>query len=248
MYISTIKGILCADEVARIRSLVGPEDFVGGHISGGSESNKNNLELSTRAANYLEVLRLVESSVRRSQEFSYTAFPRSMTRPIVSNYLPGMFYNEHTDSAVANFLACACPSSRWADCIACKATQHRTLAPVGTGYVRADLSMTLFLSDPATYDGGELCFNGGEQKYKPPAGAAVLYPTGAPHSVNRVTRGERLAAVFWVQSMVPSNSRRYLLRNTYNLWQSLGLQAQDSEHARQAETNFNDLFRTFAET
>lgn len=248
MYISTINQVLSADVISRVRSLVGSKDFVHGNISGGTESNKNNRELSAKAPNYLEVLKLVESGVSRSQEFSYTAFPRSMTRPIISNYSTGMFYNEHTDSAVANFLACACPSSRWADCVSCKATSHRTLAPVGTGYVRADLSMTVFLSDPATYDGGELRFNGGESKYKPAAGAAVLYPTGAPHSVSCVTRGERLAAVFWVQSLVPLNSRRQLLRNTFSLWQSLGLHAPDSEHARQAETNFNDLFRMFAET
>jgi PKHD-type hydroxylase len=76
--------------------------------------------------------------------------------------------------------------------------------------VRIDLSATLFLSEPREYDGGELCIEtvSGTQRIKGPAGDLVLYPSTRVHRVETVTRGERLAAVFWVQGMVRDSGRR----------------------------------------
>lgn len=84
--------------------------------------------------------------------------------------------------------------------------------PVMSG-VRTDLSFTLFLSDPETYEGGALIVDGldGEREVKLAAGSAVLYPTGALHRVTPVTSGERLAAVGWVQSLIRREDEREIL-------------------------------------
>ena len=81
------------------------------------------------------------------------------------------------------------------------------------GGMRSDVSFTLFLSDPAEYDGGELIIESasGEEDIKPPAGAMVCYPSGSLHRVAPVTRGERHAAVGWVRSFLRSSEQRELL-------------------------------------
>lgn len=241
MFISVLKDLLDVQELAQLGAMIRPGDFVDGHISGGNE-NKNNQELTPDAANYLEILKMVEFAVRRSTDFSFTAFPRYMTRPIISRYQTGMFYDEHVDFPLANFLGTQNLGNHL--------PTHRALAPVGSNYVRADLSLTLFLNDPSTYDGGELCFNSsvGGHKYKLPAGSAVLYPTGEFHSVSRVTRGERMAAIFWVQSLVPIEARRRALHEAFALRQGLAAELPESKFLSQADMNFNNLFRIFAET
>lgn len=240
MFISVLKDLLSAQELGQLHAMIQPGDYVDGHISGGNE-NKNNQELQPSAANYVEILKLVEFAVRRSTEFNFTAFPRYMTRPIISRYQAGMFYDEHVDFPVANFLG--------TQHLGANLPTHRALAPVGSNYVRADLSLTLFLTDPATYDGGELCFSSavGDHKYKLSAGSAVLYPTGEFHSVSRVTRGEREAAIFWVQSLVPIEARRRALHEAFALRQALAADIPESKFLTQADMNFNNLFRIFAE-
>lgn len=79
--------------------------------------------------------------------------------------------------------------------------------------MRTDVSFTLFLSDPESYDGGALVIEttAGEQEIKLPAGAMVVYPSMTLHRVSEVTRGERLAAVGWARSMIRDPAERELL-------------------------------------
>ncbi len=81
------------------------------------------------------------------------------------------------------------------------------------GGVRTDLSFTLFLNDPESYDGGELVIEGndGTQEIKLPAGSLILYPTTTLHRVAPVTKGERLAIVGWVRSYIRSHEQREIL-------------------------------------
>lgn len=81
------------------------------------------------------------------------------------------------------------------------------------GGMRSDVSVTLFLSDPADYEGGELVIesSAGEQDIKLPAGSAVVYPTTFLHRVAPITRGHRLAAVTWVRSLVRDPAAREIL-------------------------------------
>jgi PKHD-type hydroxylase len=89
--------------------------------------------------------------------------------------------------------------------------------------IRTDLSFTLFLSDPKTYDGGALVIDGsdGENEVKLPAGSLVLYPTTTLHRVQEVTRGERLAVVGWVRSFIRNAEDREILFDLENVVVSL---------------------------
>jgi PKHD-type hydroxylase len=108
--------------------------------------------------------------------FNAAALPMRLRAPIFSRYRPGMSYGLHVDDALMG----------------------------GANPVRTDLALTLFLSDPADYDGGELVIESGglAQGWKLPAGDAILYPANTLHRVAEVTRGERHAAILWVQSHV----------------------------------------------
>jgi PKHD-type hydroxylase len=111
--------------------------------------------------------------------------PKLIRPPILSRYRPGMAYGTHIDNPVM-----------------------RKPVPM-----RLDLSITVFLSEPDSYRGGELCVETpyGEKRIKLPAGDAVLYPTTMLHRVEEIASGERLAAVTWIQSMVQDQAKRTML-------------------------------------
>lgn len=232
MFISKINNILNTENLAKVRKIIQESEFVDGHISGGTASNKKNLELSPESEKYVEVLRIVEQSVRENTEFNLTAFPRWMTRPIISRYEVGMFYKEHVDLPVMGFLAAL-----------------QGLNPVGSNYVRSDLSMTLFLSDPDSYDGGELSFDSpfGPMNIKLDAGAAVVYPTGAMHSVKAVTRGVRVATIFWIQSLFQTEAHRQAVYDARQLVKTLQQVLPGSDALTLAQNNFYNLSRILAQ-
>src|SRR5258708_18972090 len=121
MFISKINNVLAVESLARARKIIQGSEFTDGRISGGTASNKKNLELSPETEKYVDVLKIVEQAVRENVEFNITAFPRSMTRPIISRYEVGMFYKEHVDLPVMGFMSSA-----------------RGLAAVGSNYIRSD--------------------------------------------------------------------------------------------------------------
>jgi PKHD-type hydroxylase len=236
MFISRIENILSKEKIARVITIIEKAEFVNGLISGGSEGDKKNLELSPESEDYIEVLNIVERAARENVEFNLTAFPRYMTRPIISRYDHGMFYKEHVDFPIMNFMS----------------SNHiigRGLGPLGNNYTRSDLSMTLFLSDAESYDGGYLTFEGPVEpiRMKLNAGSAVLYPTGCRHSVSTVTRGVRYAAIFWIQSLFPSEAHRQAIYNTRQLVTLLAKTSPNSEAFNMAQDNFYNLCRILAD-
>src|SRR5690606_32161065 len=128
---------------------------------------------------------LVRDALFRHQGVRAFAFPRLMARPTISRYEPGMTYGWHTDEA---------------------------LFPAQPP-VRSDLSCTVFLSDPGSYDDGVLEIQLGQQVagFKLPAGDAILYPSTTIHRVTPVTRGARIVAITWIQSYIADPFRRELL-------------------------------------
>ena len=232
MFISEIKNILDAETIRKVFNIIREAKFVDGRISGGTERNKYNQELFPESETYLDVLRIVEQAVRENPEFNLTAFPRYMTRPIISRYEVGMFYKGHVDKPVMNFM-----------------DNNFGLMPLGNNYVRSDLSMTLFLSDPASYDGGELSFEApfSNVKVKLDAGSAVVYPTGRRHQVLPVTRGTRYAAIFWIQTLFPVEAHREAVFNAHKLTSLVQNLAPDSKVHALAEENFFNLARMLAE-
>jgi PKHD-type hydroxylase len=239
MFISKVDGLIPKDTVAEIVRLLEGASWANGHISGGNTGNKHNLELAAEEKNYLEALKLTESAVRDNAEFCFTAFPRYMTRPIFSRYDVGMYYKAHTDYPIVNFMASQ----------AGRPQGHRGLAPVGSNYIRTDLSMTIFLSDPSTYDGGELAFPSSMEqlRVKLEPGSAVLYPTGVPHEVREVTRGSRLVSVFWCQTLFPVEAQRKTVCDAKRLVSLLYADDPESPEFDMAEQVYHSVCRMFAE-
>lgn len=229
MFISMIDNILDKAKLEKVAELVQSAEFIDGKISGGTVDNKNNLEMNPVTGRYVDVINLIERAIRENAEFNYTAFPRFITRPIISCYKAGMYYKDHVDGAVMNFPAAA------------------DFRPLGMNFVRADLSMTLFLNSPNSYEGGELCFEGplGRIAAKREAGSAILYPTGTMHSVATVKKGARVAAVLWIQTMFPAEAQRRVVYNAQKLAKMLERNKNSTEFAL-AEENYLNLWRLFA--
>lgn len=232
MFISEIKNILDPKTISNVFNIIREAKFVDGRISGGTQQNKYNQELLPESEKYMEVLQIIELAVRENYEFNLTAFPRYMTRPIISRYDVGMHYKEHVDKPVMHFM-----------------DTKIGLMPLGSNYVRTDLSMTLFLSDPASYDGGELYFEAplNTVKVKLDAGSAVVYPTGRRHQVLPVTRGVRYAVIFWIQTLFPVEAHRQAVYNAHQLTRMLKAHGADSKVNELAEENFFNLARMLAE-
>lgn len=215
-----IDNFLDGDQLSHARDLAESANFRGGGVTagGGNLQVKNNEEMEPDPS-YVELVKMIEQTVKQNQLISYSMFPRTISRPIINRYEEGMYYGEHIDSPVLGFSA-----------------QGAAAGPYGQNFVRSDFSMTVFLSDPDSYDGGELKFTSplGEHLYKLPAGSAVAYPTGLPHRVMPVSNGARVAAILWLQSMVRDHESRRMISDLYALADRVATALPDSEEARLA--------------
>jgi PKHD-type hydroxylase len=183
-----IVRILKPQEVADVLSVLAGQSFVNGKLTaaGPAREVKDNLQADRKDGLPTDADQIVLTALRRNQEFQAFAFARRILLPLFNRYEAGMQYGAHVDSAVMG---------------------------KGADQIRTDLSMTIFLSDPASYDGGELCLESpfGEQEVKLDAGEAIVYPSTAVHRVAPVTRGTRLAAVTWVQCSIRDERLRAVL-------------------------------------
>ena len=123
------------------------------------------------------------------------------------------------------------------------------LAPEG-GYLRADVSATLFLSDPETYDGGELEIQDtfGRHQVKLQAGSLVVYPSSSVHQVTPVTRGERIACFMFLQSMVRDPAQRRLLYEMDMALLQLRQTVGETEPVVRLTGTYHNLLRSWAES
>jgi PKHD-type hydroxylase len=199
-----LENVLTAPELASVREFVKHAEFVDGKTTADASirDRKANEQLKRDAGGALPVDQMVAQAFVRHSVFQAWGMPMRMSIPLFNRYGEGMFYRQHVDSPVGN-----------------------TNPPM-----RADISVTLFLSDPADYDGGELVIEtpSGPTPVKLPAGFAFAYLTNALHSVNRITRGERYAVVIWIQSTVPDDRLRAILFDLAFVEQTLAQSMHDS--------------------
>jgi PKHD-type hydroxylase len=153
-----------------------------------------------------------------SEDFVNFAFPVILAPPMLSRYVPGMHYGNHADAAYL---------------------------PVGDKPLRCDLSCTLFLSDPESYEGGALRISIGsrEEHFRLPAGSAIVYPSSMLHEVEPVTRGERLAGITFIQSRIADQVRRELLYELNEIAALEGLNMDPANYARLQLVQRNLLHR-----
>lgn len=223
----TLPDILSQDDLRKVHLALTNAPWSDGGESAGTQARavKNNLQLphDCDAAQTIRarVLRGLDSSPR----FFSAVLPLKVFTPRINRHAgESNAYGNHIDNAV------------------------RVLP--GGQRVRTDVSCTVFLNDPTDYDGGELVVADtyGEHSVKLPAGHAVIYPGTSLHQVKPVTRGERLACFFWVQSMVRSDEHRRIL---FDL--DMSLLALRQRHGENAETTaltgtYHNLLRLWADT
>jgi PKHD-type hydroxylase len=151
--------------------------FVEGRASNPANETKNNQQADTSDPKNAEVSQLVSGGFARSREFMDFALPKRVAPPLMSRYSSGMKYGAHADAA---------------------------LIPLGAARLRSDVSCTVFISDPATYQGGELSIIIGNQAiaFKGAPGEAILYPSTTLHEVVPVRSGERLVAITFIESFI----------------------------------------------
>ena len=185
-----IAGILDAERLAAVNALVRGASWEDGRVTAGFQSAqvKRNLQLAQAAPEARQAGEIVVRALEGDPTFISAALPRHVYPPLFNRYEPGMAFGEHVDNAVRQI----------------PGTHHR---------LRTDLAATLFLSVPQDYDGGELLIEDtfGTHAVKLAAGDLVVYPASSLHRVQPVTRGARLAAFFWAQSMVREDDARRLL-------------------------------------
>jgi PKHD-type hydroxylase len=221
-----IPNLLTPAQVDEIRTAINDLDFADGlrTASAGLRKVKKNREaIGSETSKRLDAI--IQGALRANQQFQVVAVPFRVQPFMFSSYVPGEFYGDHVDNAIMG---------------------------MGTDDpLRADMSMTLFLSDPSEYDGGELMIETDVSPlaYKLPPGHAVVYPTYSLHRVQPVTRGERLAAITWIQSYVRSAQRRQALIDISLVlgWMSGSGQAQDHPEFQRLDKVRHNLIRMWSE-
>jgi PKHD-type hydroxylase len=193
--------------VADLAALAASANFVDGRISNPHSKVKQNLQLHDEAA-YQKSSGLIMQAMLAHEDFRNFAFPVAILPPLMTRYTPDMRYGAHADAA---FLQ------------------------LGDMPLRSDLSCTIFLNDPKSYEGGALRIQLGTRdiRFRGAPGTAIVYPSDMLHEVEPVTKGERLVAITFIQSRIADRSRRELL---YELNEVAAL-----EGLRMAPENFTRL-------
>ena len=183
-----IPEVFSRAEVETLRARLDGGPWADGNATSGHQSAlaKKNRQLPSDSSEALEVGAAVVQALNANPMFVAAALPHTIFPPLFNRYEGGEEFGLHVDNAVRQ----------------------------GAGVrIRSYLSLTLFLSWPDSYDGGELVIEDlyGPQTVKLPAGDAVLYPSKSLHRVTPVTRGARVACFTWIQSLVRDDADRELL-------------------------------------
>jgi PKHD-type hydroxylase len=223
-----IPTLLTTDQVTHFRQRLNAPDapWVDGRATAGHQGIhvKQNQQLAEGSPLAIELGNIVLAILERHPLFISAALPNRIYPPMFNRYQGGMHFGSHVDGSIR-------------------------LIP-GTGQkIRTDLSATLFLAPPDSYEGGELLIEDtyGTQTVKLPAGDMILYPASSLHRVNPVTRGVRIACFFWVQSMVRDDGQRTMLFDMDNAIQRLAA-ANADETARVRLTGcYHNMLRMWSD-
>lgn len=222
-----IPGVLSAAQVRECRAALSAASWSDGRGSAGylSARVKHNEQLPEGSAVAHRLGSLILDELDKNQLFISAALPLKVLPPLFNRYQGGGSYGGHVDGAVRPV----------------HGTPHR---------IRTDLSATLFLTAPEDYDGGELVIEDtyGERRVKLNAGDMVLYPGTSVHRVEPVTKGARLAAFFWIQSMVREDPKRALLFEMDTALQRLGGTEPHNEAVVKLMGAYHNLLRMWADT
>lgn len=181
-----VKNVLSPEEVEQVRSIARSVRFIDGRASNPHNLAKDNQQMDPSQPDAQRASNIAGAAIARNQEIANFVFPKRIAAPLLARYEPGMKYGAHAD---APFL------------------------PLPNGPLRSDVSGTIWIADPSTYDGGELTIHLGTEKVsvKGEPGAMVVYPSTTLHEVTPVTRGQRLVMITFIESVVSDQTDRELL-------------------------------------
>jgi len=221
-----IPKVLTPEQVALVRAELDKAEWVDGRNTAGylAQRVKDNQQVPDMHPIGRKLGDMILTILEKHPMFTAAALPLKVLPPLFNRYSGKQNYGRHVDGAI------------------------RPVA--GTPYrVRTDLSATLFLTDPADYDGGELVIEDtfGPRKVKLGAGDLVLYPGTSVHHVEPVTRGTRICSFFWIQSMVREDSHRTMLFELDNAIQSLGRDVPQHEAVVHLAGVYHNLLRLWAD-
>jgi len=186
--IFTIENLLTAEQLFSIQDRLNIKDFIDGKKTAGwhAKTVKENTQLAPEANYSQEIKQSIRQALIKNPLFQAATQPKAIHSMLISRYEAGMSYGKHVDNAIMGR---------------------------GEKCYRSDISLTVFLSDPNSYEGGELAIENFEtqSEYKLAAGAAIVYPSNKLHEVKSVTKGIRLVAVAWVHSFVRDPQKREIL-------------------------------------
>lgn len=201
-----VLSLLTPQEIEQCKAIAAASPFVHGRITNPHNKAKDNEQLHEQKA-YQQSSQLLMQALGRSAEFAEFAFPVLIAPPLLTRYKPGMHYGAHADAAFLQM-------------------------PGQT--IRSDLSCTIFLNEPDSYEGGALLIRlgDGELRFKLKPGEAIVYPSDTFHQVEPVTKGERLVAITFIQSRIPDPSRRNLLFDLNEVAALEGLKMDPANYSR----------------
>jgi PKHD-type hydroxylase len=221
-----IPQLLSVHDLHFCREILAAAEWADGRITAGTQSAevKHNQQLPDESPAAREAQRVVLDALGNNGLFLSAALPSRVYPPAFNRYGEGMRFGSHVDNAIRTHIA---------------SKQH----------IRTDISITVFLSEPQDYDGGELVIEDtfGSQSVKLAAGDAILYPSSSLHRVEPITKGVRLASFFWVQSRVRTAEQRRLLFEMDQVIVALRATQGESTEAIKLTACYHNLLRMWAE-
>ncbi len=219
-----IEGLLQPAQLNKIDQILTKANFVDGRLTAGKAAGrvKNNQELQGEPQQMELLIRILTSAMGQNATFRSAVLPYRMADPIFARYQPGMTYGDHVDDP---------------------------LMGLSGQRFRSDVSMTIFLREPETYEGGELVVRTtfGEKRVKLKGGSAVIYPSSSLHHVAEVTEGERLVALAWIQSYVRDPAQRELLYELDLAREHLLEQAPEESTTGLVDKSYANLLRMWSD-
>lgn len=221
-----IADVLSPEQTQTCLAELAGADWVDGRVTAGFQSAevKHNAQVPEDHPVARVLGDMIVTALERTPLFISAALPLRVFPPLFNRYAGGQSFGTHVDNAIRQV----------------RGTPHR---------IRTDLSATLFLSPPEQYEGGVLTVEDqfGVQGVKLPAGHMVLYPASSLHHVTPVTHGARIAAFFWIQSMIRDDAHRALLFDLDNAIQGLGRDIPGHASTVQLTGIYHNLLRQWAE-
>jgi PKHD-type hydroxylase len=212
-----VKNVLTPGEVEQIRTIAKSVRFVEGRASNPHNVAKDNLQMDVTQPDALRASNIAGAAIMRSEEIKNFVFPRRVASPLLARYEPGMKYGMHADAA---------------------------FIPLPNGPLRSDMSGTLWIADPSTYEGGELTIHLGSEKVsvKGEPGSMVVYPSTTLHEVTPVTKGQRLVLITFIESTIVDQVDRELLWQLNEIYALEGLK-MDWENRTRLQYVISSLHR-----